>query len=447
MAKLKQVKLFEDSVLNETQRVALNYAFKQKHLLNLSLKVGNHRVTNDFSVVTKDTSPFSAFWKEFLKGQLIFPNAISTKPLKVADLFCASGGLSLGVKSAASFLRVPLQFSLGVDLDDRALDIYKYHHVGSQTFAGNIDQLIDFQIKGHGEAAEFSYPPELSQIGKLFQDKYDVVLAGPPCQGHSSMNVRTRYDDPRNKLYLSAVAFAVAVEAKAIIIENVPGVTKDVDGVVFAAKSLLKKSGYFISTEVLSASKFGWPQTRKRYFLIATKLPFQINLSEIKNAALRKPLDLAWAIGDIQNIDRSDVLFETPSLSRENLERVRYLQESNEIDLPLHLRPKSHQNGTTFYTVYGRLEWDKPSGTITTGFLSPGRGRFTHPTSPRALLPAEAARLQGFPDNYFPINNLVPRIRRTELAKWIGDAVPTILGFYAGIVGLFQFMESDAKKK
>ena len=93
-------------------------------------------------------------------------------------------------------------------------------------------------------------------------------------------------------------------------------------------------------------------------------------------------------------------------------------------------------------TVYGKLDWENPSGTITTGFLSPGRGRYIHPTQPRALSPHEAARIQGFPDGYFPLNTLVPEMKRSELAKWIGDAVPSILGFYVGIVALSPHVTS-----
>ncbi|MDA0371961.1 MAG: DNA cytosine methyltransferase, partial [Actinobacteria bacterium] len=46
------------------------------------------------------------------------------------------------------------------------------------------------------------------------------------------------------------------------------------------------------------------------------------------------------------------------------------------------------------------MRWDGPSGTITTGFLTPGRGRFVHAVEPRGLSPREGARLQGYPDSY-----------------------------------------------
>jgi len=74
------------------------------------------------------------------------------------------------------------------------------------------------------------------------------------------------------------------------------------------------------------------------------------------------------------------------------------------------------------------MHGDKPAPTITTGIGTPGQGRFIHPTQRRLITPHEAARIQGFPDWYGFINPGVAG-KRKELAKWIGDAVPSFLGF------------------
>jgi DNA (cytosine-5)-methyltransferase 1 len=82
-------------------------------------------------------------------------------------------------------------------------------------------------------------------------------------------------------------------------------------------------------------------------------------------------------------------------------------------------------------SVYGRLWWHKPSQTITTGFLTPGRGRYIHPLRPRVIMPHEAARIQSFPDTFsFVVDPSTPP-SRTGLQKWIGDAVPPLLGYAA----------------
>lgn len=70
----------------------------------------------------------------------------------------------------------------------------------------------------------------------------------------------------------------------------------------------------------------------------------------------------------------------------------------------------------------GRLHWDRPSVTIRTEFFKPEKGRYLHPTAHRAITHHEAARLQGFPDDYLWIGSKV------EIARQIGNAVPVALG-------------------
>jgi DNA (cytosine-5)-methyltransferase 1 len=72
--------------------------------------------------------------------------------------------------------------------------------------------------------------------------------------------------------------------------------------------------------------------------------------------------------------------------------------------------------------MYGRLHWDRPAQTITTGFSSMGQGRYVHPAQPRTLTPHEAARIQGFPD-WFSWSSTS---RRTVLSTAIGNAVPPL---------------------
>ena len=87
-------------------------------------------------------------------------------------------------------------------------------------------------------------------------------------------------------------------------------------------------------------------------------------------------------------------------------------------------------------SVYGRLKPESPAPTITTGFMTPGRGRFIHPTERRTLSPLEAARLQGFPDTYDFRDPAGGPPSSLKLAKWIGDAVPMPLGYAAALSAL-----------
>lgn len=92
----------------------------------------------------------------------------------------------------------------------------------------------------------------------------------------------------------------------------------------------------------------------------------------------------------------------------------------------------------SYGAVYGRMRPDAPAPTITTGFTSPGRGRFIHPTERRTITPREAALIQGFPGNYRFVTEAGGLPTRTQLAKWIGDAVPMPLGYAAALAALGQ---------
>lgn len=78
---------------------------------------------------------------------------------------------------------------------------------------------------------------------------------------------------------------------------------------------------------------------------------------------------------------------------------------------------------------------DEVAPTITTGFLSPGRGRFTHPFEARSLTPREGARLQGFGADFDWIEHSGD-LHRCDYASMIGSAVPPQLGFAVGMAAL-----------
>ena len=77
-------------------------------------------------------------------------------------------------------------------------------------------------------------------------------------------------------------------------------------------------------------------------------------------------------------------------------------------------------------TLYGRLDYKKPSYTITTYFNRPGNGTYVHPVHERVLSVREAARFQCFPDSYYFFGN------KTDTLKQIGNAVPTLLAYNIG---------------
>ncbi|HET9149933.1 MAG TPA: DNA cytosine methyltransferase, partial [Alphaproteobacteria bacterium] len=150
-------------------------------------------------------------------------------------------------------------------------------------------------------------------------------------------------------------------------------------------------------------------------------------LSEVANP-------LSWAIEDLIDVGSDELWDAAPTLSAENQARINYLFENDLFDLPDKERPDCHKNGTSYTAVYGRLHWDKPAQTITTGFNTPGQGRYIHPRRRRVITPHEAARIQGFPD-WFKFEAPVA-VHRKNLAKWIGDAVPPVLGYSAALAAI-----------
>jgi DNA (cytosine-5)-methyltransferase 1 len=101
--------------------------------------------------------------------------------------------------------------------------------------------------------------------------------------------------------------------------------------------------------------------------------------------------------------------------------RINFLFDNQLYELPNEQRPPCHRDKAHSYdTVYGRLRWDRPAQTITSGFYCMCMGRYVHPEQRRTLTGHEAARLQFFPDFF----DFSPAKSRTKLAEIIGNAVP-----------------------
>ncbi|GIW41485.1 MAG: putative BsuMI modification methylase subunit YdiO [Candidatus Binatia bacterium] len=397
----------------------------------------------DVSSLPPEAPAWSKWWRSYLKGAESQTPGFTGRRITIVDLFCGCGGFALGVKEAARALGLKPVFLLAVDIDSDALATYAHNLRPRATLRADVHRLAEFQCVGWGGSTRFARPPEvLDRSLASLVGRPDLVIAAPPCQGHSNLNNHTRRTDPRNLLYLDAVAVAVALEAGAILVENVPDVANDRMGILETAKSLLKTSGYQVVEGILSAEEVGLPQVRRRRFLAASRGPLT-EFHVLRKAFHRKPEGVWWAIEDLLDARSDDVLDSSPKLSAENKKRVDYLFELGLYELPPQMRPPCHRNGHTYPSVYGRLRWEEPAGTITGGFMSPGQGRFIHPLQRRTLTPREAARLQGFPDSFrFRVPAAMPPTRRS-LAKLIGDAVPPLLGYVAAFSVLAGLVDAQ----
>jgi DNA (cytosine-5)-methyltransferase 1 len=390
-----------------------------------------------------------ARWTDLVRRGRRLPTTETAKAFRILDLFCGSGGLAFGAAEALGAVGMKPKVSAAIDLDDQALEIYERNLDCRHVVCADVGRLVDFHVNGRAGGARFDYAPTLlDEALKTRLVGTDLLVAGPPCQGHSNLNNRTRRDDPKNLHYLTVPAFAVALRVPVVVIENVPEVVNDSRSVVATATELLLSQGYSVRSGVLSALDFGVAQSRKRFFLIAWKdrePTFGNDLASLlRGISAEQRLVLGDVIGDLVDKEGDTELHSASNLSAENRKRIDYLFENGLWELPDAERPDCHKNGHTYKSVYGRLHWEQPAGTITTGFLTPGRGRFVHPTKRRTLTPHEAARLQGFPDSFqfYLRDGSVPSKKR--LAKIIGDAVPPRLGYCATLAALAMWSTSEA---
>ena len=426
-----------DSVASEALRAT--YEFVDDGAVRLVLRSGDlaHASLTMPSETAVASDPFQAWWGSFLSGAQVVRRTTDGsphRPLRILDLFSSAGGLSLGFFTAMQLFGLEAAEHIGVDQDAAALEVFRKRFSRSGfVMTKSVSELVDGPISGRGRDATFNYPPELLDPRLKELGTVDVVLAGPPCQGHSSLNNHTRGNDEKNRLYLKVPALAIALGARFIVIENVPNVIRDSESVVATTIALLRKAGYRTTQGVLAADRLGWPQTRKRYFVLAVKDAEPLSVDGmLKEAWKREASGVGWLL-DVAAAaeDASDLMTLPTAHSEANQRRIDYLFEAGIDGLPNSERPECHQNGTSYSASYGRMSIDKPAPTITTGFTSPGRGRFIHPRERRTVNPREAALIQGFPLDYpFLAGRMTPS--RTALATWIGNAVPTILGMVAG---------------
>jgi hypothetical protein len=91
-----------------------------------------------------------------------------------------------------------------------------------------------------------------------------IVFGGPPCQGFSYSNLRTRSaDNPENWLFMEFVRVVQVWQPDWVVFENVRGVVNTAGGILFDhVIDHLTKLGYTTTHGLLNAMDFGVPQDR-----------------------------------------------------------------------------------------------------------------------------------------------------------------------------------------
>lgn len=328
------------------------------------------------------------------------------------DLFCGAGGLSYGLQQSG------VTVLAGVDLDSSC----KY------PFESNVDAaFIESDVRN--VSAEM--------LVQLWPDDGIRLLAGcAPCQPFSPY--RRGGDAMSDERWPLLDEFGRLVKTtlpELVTMENVPRLA---NATVFKRfVRTLKRAGYYVDARICYGPRFGLPQERRRLVLLASSMgPIEVptgSESMLKRATVRR------AIGKLPPLkagasDATDTLHVSRALVDLNLRRIRASRPGGTWqDWPEELRAPCHRraSGASFKNVYARMEWDKPSPTITTLAHNFGTGRFGHPDQDRPISLREAALLQGFPKNYRFVRKGAP-VHFTRLGRLIGNAVPPPLGAAIG---------------
>lgn len=335
-------------------------------------------------------------------------------PLTAIDAFSGCGGLTVGLKRAG------FRVAAAIEVEPHAFSTYKANHPEVKCLLQDIgtvsgDALLD-----------------LAQT-----DRIDLLAGCPPCQGFTSLTAKYKGKvDPRNALVLEMARLAEEVRPRAIMMENVPGLMRKGRPLYEELCDRLEAIGYRLSDGILNVVNFGVPQFRRRLVLLGG-LGFEIALPEPTHGAEPDEERTPWrtvrdAIGSMADpvtlaeakargeVERSD-WHVVRTLSPENIDRIKAAKAGKAWrEIPEHLRPPCHRdNYQGFSNVYGRMEWDRPSPTITGGCTTFSKGRFGHPTANRTISVREAALLQTFPADYLFDTPYMERA-----CEMLGNALP-----------------------
>jgi DNA (cytosine-5)-methyltransferase 1 len=374
---------------------------------------------------------------------LILPDRPPRRPLAI-DLFAGAGGLSLG------FVQAGFSIAASVDPDPFAARTQK-------------ENLSDPR-NPNGILAKFLSEVPASRLAtahrQLGSDRLDVLMGGPPCQGFSRSNMRTRtMDNPKNVLFREFLGMVEALTPRVVVLENVADFARFNDGAVadeirgVLAAMPIK---YDVQHAVLCAADYGVPQRRNRVFFVAVEHGMSFEFP----AKLNKPHVKLWdAISDLprlKNGNQKDVCYYrteplTPyqeavragmgrtvannCVSRNGelvLQRYRYIRPGQNWEaIPDELMTNYAEKQRTHHWIYLRLKEGEPSVTITHFRKS----MLIHPRQHRGLSVREAARIQSFPDSFVfhgplmhqqqQVANAVPPM----LARAVAVAVRAALGF------------------
>lgn len=402
--------------------------------------------------------------------------------LNFVDVFAGCGGLSLGLlnsgwKGRFAVEKNPDAFAtLDANLISHPRSSNKFHWPNwLPKQASDISGVLN------------TYSSELTEL----RGTIDLLAGGPPCQGFSLAGRRSNLD-PRNKLTEEYIRLVKVMMPRMLLIENVRGFnlafkksSKDDQGVAYSEKvaSELESCGYRVFSSMVDLSRFGVPQRRRRFILIAirkgdaalTKLgsltPFEYlekrrkRFLSDKGLPTNRTVSAQEAIGDLEV--KGTTLIDCNDSAMGGFKQIKYcptysseyirLMRGRRTTAPDSLRLPRHSEATriNFELVMTTCEKGKaisgtdrdrlgikkqaltplsaslPSATVTTL-----PDDIIHYSEARILTARENARLQSFPDHFKFVGKYTTggKNRRNECPRYtqIGNAVPPLFAEAVG---------------
>ena len=158
------------------------------------------------------------WWLSRVRGRVPFDNVeTSNRRMRIVDLFSGCGGLVTGTRWACEGLGFKTKVVMASEIFKPAIDVYRKNHSPRDMISENVANLVEYEETEDG----LTNIDLVDNVLERLVDRVDILVAGPPCQGNSNLNNITRRSDSRNELYVSAIAIAIALNSKIVIIENV----------------------------------------------------------------------------------------------------------------------------------------------------------------------------------------------------------------------------------
>lgn len=317
--------------------------------------------------------------------------------LKMIDLFAGIGGIRLGFEQAFAN---NIQCVFSSEIDKYAIQTYQANFGNEEVF-GDITQIDENNIPEH-----------------------DILLAGFPCQPFSQAGLKKGFDDTRGTLFFDIERILIAKKPQAFLLENVKQLKgHDKGRTLQIILKHLHNIGYKTFVETLKARDFGVPQNRERIYIVGF-LNHHIDFS------FPKPLNVETKVGNILDNLVDDKYTISDKLWQGHQRR----------------KKENKEKGKGFgYGLFN--ENSSYTNTISARYYKDGSEILIeqHNKNPRKITPREAARLQGFPENFIiPVSDAqayrqfgnsvcVPVICAIALAikKYINQDINKIIQFQA----------------